>query len=88
MTQPNLDPTIPPTAPDPVSAHKTSIDGAEVARFSAIAADWWNPTGKFKPLHRFNPVRLGYLRDRLNAFNSGDRRATKLLHDTCHGVMT
>lgn len=43
----------------------TSIDEGEVARFSAIAADWWNPYGQFKPLHRFNPVRLGYLRDRL-----------------------
>ncbi len=45
----------------------SSVDEAEVARFSAMAADWWNPHGKFKPLHRFNPVRLGYLRDRLIA---------------------
>lgn len=42
-----------------------SVDPAEIARFSAMAADWWNPRGKFAPLHRFNPVRLGYIRDAL-----------------------
>ena len=43
----------------------STVDDAEVARFSAIAAEWWSPTGKFKPLHRFNPVRIGYVRDAL-----------------------
>jgi 2-polyprenyl-6-hydroxyphenyl methylase/3-demethylubiquinone-9 3-methyltransferase len=41
----------------------TSIDPAEVERFSAMAAEWWDPTGKFKPLHLFNPVRLTFIRD-------------------------
>jgi 2-polyprenyl-6-hydroxyphenyl methylase/3-demethylubiquinone-9 3-methyltransferase len=41
----------------------TSIDPAEVERFSAMAAEWWDPTGKFKPLHLFNPVRLSFIRD-------------------------
>ncbi len=40
-----------------------SIDPAEVAKFSAMAAEWWDPTGKFAPLHKFNPVRLGFIRD-------------------------
>jgi 2-polyprenyl-6-hydroxyphenyl methylase/3-demethylubiquinone-9 3-methyltransferase len=40
-----------------------SIDPAEIARFSAMAAEWWNPVGKFRPLHKFNPVRLGFIRD-------------------------
>ncbi|HEX6859669.1 MAG TPA: bifunctional 2-polyprenyl-6-hydroxyphenol methylase/3-demethylubiquinol 3-O-methyltransferase UbiG [Caulobacteraceae bacterium] len=40
-----------------------SIDPDEVARFSAMAAEWWDPTGKFAPLHKFNPVRLGFIRD-------------------------
>ena len=40
-----------------------SIDPAEVAKFSAMAADWWNPNDKFKPLHRFNPVRLKFIRE-------------------------
>jgi len=43
----------------------STVDDAEVARFSAIAAEWWSPTGKFKPLHRFNPVRVAYVRDAL-----------------------
>ena len=42
-----------------------TIDAGEIARFSAMAAEWWDPDGKFRPLHRFNPVRLGYLRDHL-----------------------
>ena len=42
---------------------KSSIDEAEVARFSAMAAEWWDPYGKFKPLHRFNPIRLSFIRD-------------------------
>jgi len=45
--------------PMPVS----SIDPAEVERFSRIAAEWWDPRGKFAPLHRFNPVRLAFIRD-------------------------
>ncbi len=49
------------TAPFPPS----TVDDAEVARFSAIAAEWWTPAGKFKPLHRFNPVRIAYVRDAL-----------------------
>ena len=41
----------------------TSIDPQEVERFSKIAAEWWDPHGKFAPLHRFNPVRLQFIRD-------------------------
>ena len=40
-----------------------SIDPDEVAKFSAMAADWWDPKGKFRPLHRFNPVRLRFIRE-------------------------
>ncbi len=46
-----------------MSAPASSIDPAEVERFSRIAAEWWDPKGKFAPLHRFNPVRLGFIRD-------------------------
>jgi 2-polyprenyl-6-hydroxyphenyl methylase/3-demethylubiquinone-9 3-methyltransferase len=41
----------------------SSIDPAEVERFSRIAAEWWDPNGKFAPLHKFNPVRLAFIRD-------------------------
>ncbi|WP_372398036.1 bifunctional 2-polyprenyl-6-hydroxyphenol methylase/3-demethylubiquinol 3-O-methyltransferase UbiG [Azospirillum sp. HJ39] len=40
-----------------------TVDPEDVARFSAIAAEWWDPAGKFKPLHRLNPLRLAYIRD-------------------------
>jgi len=43
---------------------QTTVDPDEVARFAAMAADWWNPRGQMRPLHKLNPVRLGYIRDR------------------------
>lgn len=44
-----------------------SVDPAEIARFAAMAEEWWNPDGKFRPLHKFNPIRLQLIRDRLAA---------------------
>jgi 2-polyprenyl-6-hydroxyphenyl methylase/3-demethylubiquinone-9 3-methyltransferase len=45
-----------------------------VAKFSALAAQWWDPTGKFAPLHKFNPVRLGFIRDQAAGhFGRGSR---------------
>jgi len=41
----------------------STIDETEVARFSALAAEWWDPRGKMAVLHKFNPVRLAYIRD-------------------------
>jgi len=40
-----------------------SVDAAEVAKFAALAEQWWDPQGSFAPLHKFNPVRLKFLRD-------------------------
>ena len=48
------------------SAH-TTVDPAEIERFSRIAGEWWDPAGKFAPLHRLNPLRIGYIRDRAAA---------------------
>jgi len=45
----------------------TSIDPAEVAKFEAMAADWWDPHGKFKPLHMLNPCRLDYITSQIAA---------------------
>ena len=44
-----------------------SLDPAEVEKFSKIAAEWWNPTGKFAVLHVFNPVRLAYIKEQVTA---------------------
>lgn len=43
--------------------HSPTVDAAEVARFSALAATWWDTRGKMAPLHKLNPVRLAYIRD-------------------------
>ncbi len=53
-------------------AAKSTIDQAEVDRFSAMAAEWWDPNGKFRPLHKFNPVRLQFIRDRVSENYSRD----------------
>ena len=42
-----------------------SINKKEVEKFSKIAEEWWNPAGKFKPLHNFNPIRIKYIRDNI-----------------------
>lgn len=41
----------------------STLDPAEIAKFGALAREWWNPEGPFGALHRLNPVRLGYIRD-------------------------
>lgn len=52
-----------PASPDKAAAGP-SIDPADVARFSARAAEWWDARGPFAPLHKFNPARLAFVRDR------------------------
>jgi 2-polyprenyl-6-hydroxyphenyl methylase/3-demethylubiquinone-9 3-methyltransferase len=44
------------------SAHASTVDEAAVARFSALAAEWWDPRGNMAVLHKFNPVRLGFIK--------------------------
>lgn len=62
-----------------MSQSAASIDPAEIARFSAMAAEWWNPQGKFRPLHKFNPVRLGFIRDRICAHFRRDSQSGRPL---------
>jgi 2-polyprenyl-6-hydroxyphenyl methylase/3-demethylubiquinone-9 3-methyltransferase len=53
----------------------SSVDQAEIERFSRHAADWWNPRGPMAALHKFNPVRLGYIRDQAAAqFNRDPKK--------------
>ena len=66
--------------PDPArkeTASGASIDPADVARFSAQAAEWWDPAGPFAPLHKFNPARLAFVRDQAAARFGRDVRARK-----------
>lgn len=45
--------------------NRATVDQADVDRFSAMADEWWDPVGKFRPLHKFNPVRLTYIKDKI-----------------------
>lgn len=58
-----------------MTAGRTSIDPQEVEKFSRIADEWWDPFGKFKPLHKFNPARLAFIRDAAAAHFGRDPRA-------------
>ena len=42
-----------------------TLDKKEIEKFSKIAEEWWNPSGKFKPLHKFNPIRIKHIKDNL-----------------------
>lgn len=61
------------------AAPGATVDPSEIARFAAMAAEWWDLNGKFRPLHRLNPVRLAYIRDHLCAhFNRDAKRPRPL----------
>ena len=57
----------------------STVDASEVEKFEAIAREWWDPLGKFKPLHKFNPVRLALIRDAACAHFGRDRFEKKPL---------
>jgi 2-polyprenyl-6-hydroxyphenyl methylase/3-demethylubiquinone-9 3-methyltransferase len=59
------------------AAAAPSIDPDDVARFSAMAAEWWDPAGKFRPLHRLGPVRLAYIRDQLTGHFGRDKKSLR-----------
>ncbi len=58
-------------------ASNPSVDPGEIAKFSAMAAEWWDPAGKFAPLHKFNPVRLGFIRDTAAAHFDRDPKSLR-----------
>src|SRR5215472_12984056 len=55
----------------------SSLDEGEIAKFSAMAEEWWDPTGKFAPLHKFNPIRLAYIRSTTADHFGRDARAVR-----------
>jgi len=60
----------------------TTVDKIEIEKFSKMAEDWWNPNGKFKPLHIFNPVRLEFIKNKLISYfglNSSSQKPLKKL---------
>lgn len=63
---------------DPVAGTASSlVDPGEIARFNVLAADWWNPNGPMKPLHRLNPVRLGFVKEAFAGHFGRDPRAMR-----------
>lgn len=58
-----------------MQTHQTTVDPAEIEKFEAMAAEWWDPNGKFKPLHMLNPCRLDYITSQIAA--EFDRDLTK-----------
>jgi len=61
----------------------TTVDKIEIEKFSKMAKDWWNPDGKFKPLHRFNPTRIKFIKEKLISYfnlDSSDHKPLKNLN--------
>jgi len=69
----------------------TTVDKIEVEKFSKMAQDWWNPNGKFKPLHVFNPTRISFIKDKLlshfklSSNNETPLKKLKILDIGCGG---
>ena len=67
-----------------------TINKKEIDKFSRIAEEWWDPTGKFKPLHKFNPIRISYIKDNIiSSFKLKNKRKplneVKILDIGCGG---
>ncbi len=67
-----------------------TINKEEIEKFSKIAEEWWDPNGKFKPLHKFNPIRISYIKDSIiNAFKLNNQEKPldniKILDIGCGG---
>ena len=67
-----------------------TINKEEIEKFSRIAEEWWNPTGKFKPLHKFNPIRISYIKENIiNTFKIKNKdkplKNLKILDIGCGG---
>ena len=59
----------------------TTVDKIEIEKFSKLAKDWWNPNGKFKPLHLFNPARIAFIKDKLISHFKRDSNSEKPLKE-------
>ena len=70
-----------PSDSEPAAPRSASIDPAETAKFAAMAETWWDPQGKFRPLHKFNPTRIAFIRDRVAAHHGQDPLGPRPLAD-------
>lgn len=65
----------------PLKDKASTVDEAEIARFSAIAGEWWDPTGKFRPLHQINPIRLAFIKEEICRRFGRDPLAVECIRD-------
>ena len=68
----------------------SSVNKKEIEKFSKIAEEWWNPDGKFKPLHKFNPIRISYIKENIIKtfkldYNKTPLKDIKILDIGCGG---
>ncbi len=63
-----------------MQAPQTTVDPSEIAKFEAMAAEWWDPHGKFKPLHMLNPCRLDYITNQIAGEFDRDLSSPKPFH--------
>ena len=62
--------------------NKSTINKAEIDKFSKIADEWWDPNGKFKPIHKFNPLRIEYIKkSNISYLNIGKTNGKKIKID-------
>jgi 2-polyprenyl-6-hydroxyphenyl methylase/3-demethylubiquinone-9 3-methyltransferase len=61
----------------------STVDAEEVARFAAMAEEWWDPAGPMRPLHKLNPIRLGYIKERILDNFGGETTSAKALKGLC-----
>mgnify|MGYP001167578725 CR=1 FL=1 len=57
-----------------------TINKKEIEKFSKIAEEWWNPEGKFKPLHKFNPIRISYIKENIIKTFKINQKKTPLMN--------
>jgi 2-polyprenyl-6-hydroxyphenyl methylase/3-demethylubiquinone-9 3-methyltransferase len=62
-----------------MTSKDSTVDPAEIARFEAMAGEWWDPKGKFRPLHQINPLRLGFIRDEVSRRFARSTKTPKIL---------
>ena len=63
-----------------------SINKKEIEKFSKIAEEWWNPNGKFKPLHNFNPIRIKYIKENIIKdfkIKPSEKPLNKIINENC-----
>lgn len=63
----------------------TTVNQEEIEKFTRIANEWWDENGKFKPLHKFNPIRISFIKRKINEYFNNQFNSLKILDVGCGG---